>query len=78
MDFEALVKKFCAAVEAGDGGRLAELFMEEGSYHDTFYGEAQGRAAIREMLEERFYGAAERFLWEPRDAVRDGDIGYVR
>ena len=63
MDFEALVKNFCAAVEAGDGGRLAELFSEDGSYHDTFYGEFQGREAIREMLEARFYGDAERFLW---------------
>lgn len=78
MNFEQLVKNFCAAVEAGDGGRLAELFVEDGLYHDTFYGEFRGRQAIREMLEDRFHGDAERFLWEPRDMVSAGGIGYAR
>ncbi len=78
MDFEKLVKEFCAAVEAGDGARLADLFTPEGEYHDTFYGANRGRDAIRDMLEQRFHGDAERFLWEMRDAVCDGKIGYTR
>ena len=78
MDFATLVNQFCAAVEAGDGERLAGLFTPEGIYHDTFYGEFKGREAIRAMLEDRFHGDAERFLWEPRDMVADGRIGYAR
>lgn len=78
MNFEELVKNFCAAIEAGDGTRLAELFTPDGIYHDTFYGAFQGREAIRDMLEQRFYSDAERFLWEPRDMISDGRIGYAR
>jgi ketosteroid isomerase-like protein len=78
VDFSSLVGEFCAAVEAGDGARLAGLFTEDGVYHDTFYGEFKGREAIRAMLEERFHGDAERFLWKPRDMVSDGRIGYSR
>lgn len=78
MEFEQLVIEFCAAVEAGDGARLGALFTPEGIYHDTFYGEVKGRAAIASMLEEQFYGHAERFLWEPRDMVCQGRLGYAR
>jgi ketosteroid isomerase-like protein len=78
VEFEAVVKAFCAAVEAGDGRQLAELFTPDGIYHDTFYGAFQGREAIRGMLEQRFHGDAERFLWEPRDMVSSGGIGYAR
>lgn len=78
MNFDALVKEFCAAVEAGDGTRLAALFTPGGIYHDTFYGAFRGREAIRDMLEKRFHGDAERFLWEPRDMVSDGKVGYAR
>ncbi len=88
MDFENLVREFCAAVEAGDGARLAAVFTPDGEYHDTFYGAFKGREAIRDMLEQRFHRDAERFLWEMRDAVcgghtggghtGDGRIGYTR
>jgi ketosteroid isomerase-like protein len=78
LEFEAIVKEFCAAVEAGDGSRLAGLFTADGVYHDTFYGAYQGREAIRDMLEQRFYGDAEKFFWEMRDPVCAGQIGYTR
>jgi ketosteroid isomerase-like protein len=76
MDFATLLNEFTAAVEAGDGARLAALFTEDGVYHDTFYGEFQGRAAIEAMLEERFWGDAEAFKWDTRDAVCDSQTGY--
>ena len=76
MDFPALVKVFTAAVEAADGTRLASLFTEDGIYHDTFYGEFKGRAAIKAMLEERFWGDAKAFKWDAFDAVCDGTHGY--
>jgi len=78
VEFEQIVKEFTAAVEAGDGTRLAALFTDDGVYHDTFYGANQGHAAIRDMLEKRFYGDAERFKWEMRDPVCNGSIGYAR
>ncbi len=78
MNFEALLKEFTAAVEAGDGRRLGALFMEDGVYHDTFYGEFRGRAAIAEMLEGRFWRDAEAFRWDMLEPVRQGDTGYAR
>ena len=78
MDFKDMVKEFAAAVEAGDGTRLAGLFSEEGVYHDTFYGEFKGREAIRMMVEERFHRDGERYRWEFRDPVCDGKFGYAR
>jgi ketosteroid isomerase-like protein len=76
MDFAALVTEFTAAVEAGDGTRLARLFTEDGVYHDTFYGEFKGRVAIKEMLEKRFWGDARAFKWEAFEPVSDGRLGY--
>ncbi|HKI98234.1 MAG TPA: nuclear transport factor 2 family protein [bacterium] len=76
MDFATMLKEFTAAVEAGDGTRLANLFTEDGVYHDTFYGEFKGRAAIRDMLEQRFWGDATAFKWDAFDGVSDSRLGY--
>jgi ketosteroid isomerase-like protein len=78
MEFPALLKAFSAAVEAGDGRKLAALFTEQGVYHDTFYGEFKGRPAIQEMLEQRFYRDAEKFRWDFLEPVSDGKTGYAR
>lgn len=76
--FTALLDAFTAAVAAGDGARFAELFTEDGCYHDVFYGAFRGRAAIADMLENRFHRDAENFRWDMHDPVRDGEIGYAR
>ena len=76
MDFQAMLTEFTAAVEAGDGTRLAALFTEDGVYHDTFYGEFKGRAAIKEMLERRFWGDANAFKWDAFEGVATGELGY--
>lgn len=78
VDFEAVLRDFTAAVEAGDGDALAALFTPEGSYHDGFYGEGVGRDAIARMLEEQFWGHAQGFRWQMFDPVCDGRIGYAR
>jgi ketosteroid isomerase-like protein len=78
MEFGAMLKEFSAAVEAGDGKRLAALFTPEGLYHDTFYGEFKGADAIREMLEQRFYRDAHKFLWDFYEPVSDGKLGYAK
>ena len=76
--FAALMERFAAAAVSGDGAALAALFTEDGAYHDVFYGTFNGRAAIADMLENRFHRDAENFRWDMHDPVRDGDIGYVR
>ena len=78
--FTELLSRFTAAVESGDGRALATLFTADGTYHDTFYGAFQGPDAIRDMLENRFWGDAEAFLWDMFEPVFDpaAQIGYAR
>ena len=78
MRFNELVKAFGAAVEAGDGTALADLFTADGVYHDMFYGAFEGRAAIREMLEGVFHRDARDFRWDFLDPVSDARVGYAR
>ncbi len=76
-DFEALLTEFTAAVEAGDGARLAALFCVDGVYNDVFYGAFRGRDAIAEMIDKHFWGHARDFVWEMRAPVSDGRTGYA-
>ena len=76
--FAGLLDAFADAAVAGDGKRFAALFTEDGCYHDVFYGTFQGRAAIADMIENRFHRDAENFRWDMHDPVRGGDIGYAR
>lgn len=80
FDFAELLDRFTCAVEAGDGKSLAALFTGDGVYHDTFYGAFKGHDAIVDMLENRFWGDAEAFLWDMFEPVYDADghIGYAR
>lgn len=78
VDFAALLAHFTAAVEAADGAALAALFTEEGVYEDTFYGAFAGRAAIRSMLEDRFWRDGTAFRWDMSEPVCDGRTGYAR
>lgn len=78
MDFIALLDRFTAAVEAGDGKALASLFTEDGVYHDGFYGAHSGRDGIALMLEEKFWGHAQGFRWQMLDPLADGSMGYAR
>ncbi len=77
MNHDALLAKFIAAVEAGDGKALAALFTEDGIYHDTFYGEFQGREAIADMLENHFWRDAKAFRWDMKEPLFQGDLGYA-
>lgn len=77
MRFDELVKAFGAAVEAGDGTALAELFTADGVYHDMFYGAFEGRAAIKEMLEGVFHRDAKDLRWDFLDPVANAEVGYA-
>ena len=77
MSFPDLLAKFTAAIEAGDGRALAELFTEDGVYHDTFYGEFKGRDAIADLLENYFWRDAKAFRWDMKEPLWQGDLAYA-
>jgi ketosteroid isomerase-like protein len=78
MEPVTLLQAFCAAVEAGDGAALAQLFTPDGIYHDVFYGSFLGRARIAEMLTQRFHRDAGAFRWDMFDPVSNGKTLYAR
>ena len=78
MDVTVMLKEFCDAVECKDGGGLAALFVEDGVYHDLFYGAFEGRARIAELVDEWFYKTATDFRWDMHDPVFDGRTLYAR
>ena len=78
MDASALLKKFCLAVERRDGKGFAELFTEDGVYHDVFYGAFTGRAKIAELIDDWFYRTATDFRWDMHTPVSDGETLYAR
>jgi hypothetical protein len=77
-EFRALLERLTQAICRGDGAAAADCFAADGSYHDGFYGEFRGRAAIRGMVEERFHAHARDFCWTLSDALSDGSLGYAR
>jgi ketosteroid isomerase-like protein len=78
MNPSAMLKSFCDAVERHDGKALADLFTEDGVYHDAFYGPFQGRAKIAELIDEWFYRTATDFRWDMHAPVSDGETLYAR
>ena len=77
MDATALLQKFCSAVERRDGKGFAELFTEDGVYHDVFYGAFKGRQKIAEMIDDWFHRTARDFRWEMFRPVSDGKTLYA-
>jgi len=77
MGTTALLEKFCSAVERRDGKGFAELFTEDGVYHDVFYGAFKGRAKIAEMIDDWFHRTARDFRWEMFRPVSDGTMLYA-
>jgi len=78
MDTQALLRAFCDAVEQRNGKAFAELFAEDGVYHDVFYGAFEGRAKIAEMIDEVFYRTATDFRWDMHSPLSDGKMLYAR
>jgi len=75
--FQALLERMTAAICRGDGVVAAACFVEEGVYHDGFYGEFRGRAAIADMVRRLFHGNARDLSWALSDVVVEGDVGYA-
>ena len=78
MDTSALLRAFCDAVEAHNGKAFAELFAEDGVYHDVFYGAFEGRAKIAGLIDDWFYRTACDFRWDMHAPVSDGHTLYAR
>jgi ketosteroid isomerase-like protein len=78
MDVSAMLRAFCDAVEQRNGTAFAELFTEDGIYHDVFYGTFTGRANIAGMIDDWFYRTATDFRWDMHDPVSDGETLYAR
>ena len=78
MNATAMLRAFCEAVERRDGKTFAELFTEDGVYHDVFYGAFEGRAKIADMIDDWFYRTATDFRWDMHDPVSDGETLYAR
>jgi len=78
MNISPMLRAFCDAVERHDGKAFAELFTEDGVYHDVFYGAFTGRAKIAEMIDDWFYRTATDFRWDMHEPVSDGKTLYAR
>ena len=78
MNIQAMLKTFCDAVERRDGSAFADLFTEDGVYHDVFYGAFKGRAGIAELIDDWFYRTASDFRWDMHSPVSDGETLYAR
>jgi uncharacterized protein (TIGR02246 family) len=78
MNATALLRAFCDAVERHDGKAFADLFTEDGVYHDVFYGAFAGRTKIAEMIDDWFYRTATDFRWDMHAPVSDGHTLYAR
>ncbi|MFB9269449.1 nuclear transport factor 2 family protein [Bradyrhizobium erythrophlei] len=78
MDTTRMLRAFCDAVEQRNGKAFADLFTEDGVYHDVFYGAFKGHARIAEMIDDWFYRTATDFRWDMHDPVSDGATLYAR
>ncbi len=78
MNTSAMLRDFCNAVEQRKGAAFAELFAEDGVYHDVFYGAFEGREKIAAMIDDWFYRTATDFRWDMHAPVSDGETLYAR
>jgi ketosteroid isomerase-like protein len=78
MNAATMLRAFCDAVEQRNGKAFAELFTEDGVYHDVFYGAFAGRTKIAEMIDDWFYRNATDFRWDMHAPVSDGHTLYAR
>src|SRR3569832_1017557 len=77
MTTQELLRAFCDAVEARNGKAFADLFSEDGVYHDVFYGAFAGRARIAEMIDDVFYRTATDFRWDMHSPLSNGELLYA-
>ena len=75
-ELAAFIDRFTEAACGGPGSRLAELFTENGVYHDGFYGAFAGRNAIAAMIDEHFLAHSENLDWRYKHLCESDGIAY--
>jgi ketosteroid isomerase-like protein len=78
MNVTVMLRAFCDAVEQHNGAALADLFTDDGVYHDAFYGAFAGRTRIAALIDDWFYRTATDFRWDMHAPVSDGETLYAR
>lgn len=77
-EFHALLQRFTASAEAGDGEAFATCFTPDGVYHDYIYGDHSGRADIAHMMSGLFHrDAGADYRWQMFDPVCNGRLAYA-
>ena len=76
--FEKVTKDLTQSVCNNDGDGIANLFVDQGVYHDYIYGSFKGRKNIKSMLNNYFHRDAKNFTWEMSDHVFKENIGYAK
>ena len=76
--FERVTHELTQSVCKNDGESLANLFADEGVYHDYIYGSFKGKKNIKSMLNNYFHRDAKNFFWEMNDHIFRDDIGYAK
>ena len=76
--FEKLTYELTQSVCKNDGESLANLFSDNGVYHDYIYGSFKGKKNIKLMLNNYFHRDAKNFFWEMSDHIFRKDKGYAK
>jgi uncharacterized protein (TIGR02246 family) len=76
-EFHRLIDQMAQAIARGDAAAATACFTPDGTYHDGFYGEFAGRAAIADMVTNHFHVNAKDLVWAVKDAIADGALGYA-
>ena len=76
--FENVTHELTQSVCNNDGENLANLFADDGVYHDYIYGSFKGKKNIKLMLNNYFHRDAKNFFWKMSDHIFRKDIGYAK
>ncbi len=76
--FENVTHELTQSVCNNDGENLANLFADDGVYHDYIYGSFKGKKNIKLMLNNYFHRDAKNFFWKMSDHIFREDIGYAK
>ena len=68
-DIRKMLDGMCRAVEAVDGKTFATYFVEDGVYHDDFYGTFAGRERIASLINEWFNKYARDMRWDMLEPI---------
>jgi limonene-1,2-epoxide hydrolase len=65
-----LIRKFSEHYQKQEVEQLVNLFSEDATYHDTFYGAFTGHAKIKDMF-QLFFRDGKNYVWDMRKVVAE-------